>query len=204
MSEAAPAAPTPGPNRGDDAVSPWPNSAAPGAHPHKDALVVAAVAVAAFLLAILIGMLPSLGLLFGGATDVAYLPYVLLQLVIDIATQAIPFGLGVYLILALVRPIRSAPTVRAVLLNTVLAAAAGAVLLLVVSMIFAVFQYGGFYGSVFGARFPDFSIDGGNITFVFIDAVGSAALAFVRVAPVVALAGVLQWLWGSRTGHPPQ
>lgn len=201
MSEAAPATPASGQGSG---ASAWPPTAPAGERPHRDALIVAAAAAAAFLLAIIIGLVPSLGLLVGGATDIAYLPYVLLQLITDIGTQAIPFALGVYLVLALVRPIRRATTVRAVLLSTVLAAGVGAILLLGASAIVAIFQYGGFYGSVFGARFPDFSIDGGNITFVFIDAVGSAALAFVRVAPVVALAGVLQWLWGSRTGHPPQ
>lgn len=200
MSEAADSAPSPGQ---DDGPS-WQGTPARGGRPHRDALVVAGAAAAAFLLAIVIGLVPSLGLLVGGATDVAYLPYVLLQVVTDIATQPLPFALGVYLVLAFLRPIRSAPTVRTALMSAVLAAAAGTVLLLVMTLIVAVFQYGGFYGSVFGARFPDFSMDGSNMAFVFIDAVGSAALAFVRVAPVVALAGVLQWLWGSRTGHPPQ
>lgn len=204
MPEASPAAPPPGPDSGARGYSPPPRGKAAVGRPHKDAVVVAGAAAAVSLLAILIGLAPSLGLLLGGATDAAYVPYVLLQFVTDVITQVIPFALGVYLILALVRPVRSAPTVRAVLLASVLAAAAGAVLLLVVTTIFAFFQYGGFNGSVFGARFPDFSMDGSNIAFVFIDAVGSAALAFVRVAPVVALAGVLQWLWGSRTGHPPQ
>jgi hypothetical protein len=69
--------------------------------------------------------------------------------------------------------------------------------------IYASFPYGEFSGGVFGARFPSFSVGGSNITFVFIDAIGSAALAFVSVAPVVALAGVLHWLRGSRTAHPP-
>lgn len=186
------------------APSPWPHRADTPGRPHRAALIVALAAAAAFVLSTLIGVVPSIGFTLTGTNDVGYLPFVLLQVVTDLLTQALPFALGVYLVLAFVRPVRDASSIRSVLGRAALAAAAGSVLLVVATVVYSLFQYGGFYGSVFGARFPEFSIAGGNIAFVLIDTVGSAALAFVRVAPVVALAGVLQWLWGSRAEHPPQ
>ena len=188
---------------GSGTPSPSPRRAAEPGRPHRAALTVALATAAAFVVSTLIGVVPSVGFTLTGASDIGYLPFVLLQVVTDVITQALPFALGVYLVLAFVRPIRDATSVRSVLGRTALAAAAGCVLLVLATVIFSIFQYGGFYGSVFGARFPEFSISGSNMAFVFIDTVGSAALAFVRVAPVVALAGVLQWLWGSRAEHPP-
>jgi hypothetical protein len=170
---------------------------------HRPAVTVAAAALLAFLVSSLLGLVPIISYALGGFTPGTDIGYVASQIGYDLATQGIPFGLGVYIVLAIFRPLRDAATVRVVLKNSVIAAAAGCGLLFVVTAVYATFRYGSFSGGVFGARFPEFSMEGSNIAFVFIDAIGSAALAFVRVAPVVALAGVLQWLWGSRTSHPP-
>jgi hypothetical protein len=170
---------------------------------HRPAVIVAAAALVAFLVSSLVGLVSLAGYAMGGLAGGTDFGFVGLQVVDDVVSQGIPFAAGVYLVLAFYRPLRSADTVRVVLIRCVGAAAAGCACLFVVTCVFATFRYGSFSGGVFDARFPAFSIPGSNIAFVFIDAIGSAALAFVRVAPVVALAGVLQWLWGSRTVHPP-
>jgi hypothetical protein len=171
--------------------------------PYREAGVVAGVAALALLILDILRLLPSLGYTLLAPGGPEYLSLYGLEFVADVATRAIPFALGVFVVLAFLRPLRDAGTVRDVITRAALASAAGTVLLLVVSAAYAVLRFGDFSGGVFGAAFPTFSIEGSNIAFVFIDAIGSAALAFASVAPVVALAGVLHWLRGSRTAHPP-
>jgi hypothetical protein len=73
---------------------------------HRPAVTVAAAALLAFLVSSLLGLVPIISYALGGFTPGTDIGYVASQIGYDLATQGIPFGLGVYIVLAIFRAAR--------------------------------------------------------------------------------------------------
>jgi len=178
----------------------------PGQTQNRRIPAVTALAVAAYLLVqevvlSIIGVITSLSYvntspgqsyqIFGG---------ILIDFFKRVAESPVSIGVGVFVTFAFLATITAALPLRQVVFRALLAAVIGCVIMFVVAVLLGFFVYGRFSTGMFGASFPGFMLDGSSISYIFIDAVGSVARAFVSVAPIVVLAGVFQWMWcGRRT-----
>jgi hypothetical protein len=165
---------------------------------------VTALAVAAYLLvqevvAAAVGALSSLSYVntSPGQTFQMF-EALLIELLKRVAESPLSFGVGVFVAFGFLTAISGALPLRQVILRGLLATAVGCGIMFVVSVLLGFFIYGRFSTGMFGASFPGFMLDGSSISYIFIDAVGSVARAFVSVAPIVVLAGVFQWMWCGR------
>lgn len=107
----------------------------------------------------------------------------------------LPFALGVFLSLWVIAPVSHELTPRFVLTRAGLATLAGAVLVIIANVLFAVFGAFSPTGSLSGNSFPTPGFDGSYLVQGMIAALAAGLNAVISKAPLVLLAGVLLWLW---------
>lgn len=112
----------------------------------------------------------------------------------------VPFVIGVALCLWLVAPISPELRLAHVITRTLLAAASGAVLVLLVRGVTALFESLRFGDGLFGFALPGISWDGMSLASLLAGVVQAAVMAFASYSPIVVLAGVLLWIWFA--SHP--
>jgi hypothetical protein len=123
----------------------------------------------------------------------------LYQVVIFTFTTAIPFAAGVFVVFAFLAPILAELALKRVLLRSIIAGAAGAVLVAIVGTFVAIviaLANGSFANGalLFGNTFPTRSY-ADSIAGSFLGGIQGGINIFVSTLPLVVLAGVLFWLW---------
>jgi hypothetical protein len=109
----------------------------------------------------------------------------------EIATTALPIGVGVFLSFRLVAQITATISLRMVLLRSIVASVIAAILQFVVGLM-VIFSTS-FTGSLFANSIPWSDI--GTIFGSTVSNFGSVVGSFVGYLPLIALAAVLLWLW---------
>jgi hypothetical protein len=127
-----------------------------------------------------------------------YLDGIVLDLLRRLVESPLSIGVGVFVTFAVIATITEDLRLREVVLRSFLATGIGGAIMFVVAVLLGLFINGRFATGMFGASFPGFMINGSNVAYIFIDAVGSVARALVSVAPIVVLAGIFQWMWCGR------
>jgi hypothetical protein len=105
----------------------------------------------------------------------------------------LPFAVGVFLAFWVLVPLTAELAWTTVLVRAVVAAAIGAALALVATVVFGFFSALASAGPMFGGSFPSVELGNGFSGFVY--GFQSAVSSFISLAPLVALAAVLTWLW---------
>jgi hypothetical protein len=165
---------------------------------------VTALAVAGYLalqeiVSALLGVITSLFYANGsGYATSQFLGGIVVDLFRRLAESPLSFGVGVFVTFAVIAPIAEGLRLRQVVLRSLLATAVGGAIMFVIAILLGLLFYGRFATGMFGASFPGFMLDGSSLVSIFINAVGSVAQALVSVAPIVVLAGILQWMWCGR------
>lgn len=111
----------------------------------------------------------------------------------------VPVALGVFLAFWLVVPLTAGLPVARVLLRSLAAAGIASVVALVLGILGAVARVVSASGPVFGNAFP--RPDGSVLGRSLFEVVQSVLFTFIAVTPVVALAGMVVWLWIARTAR---
>ncbi len=155
------------------------------------AAVVLAVLVVQTLVGFLISELSNLG--SGPNYSVPWWSYYAPQL----GTVLLPFAVGVLLSLWFIAPVAAELHVAHVITRSVLAAAVGGVLAVLVTIVASLIGLlsGGLMANLLATRFS-----GETMLSILGSAVGAGGQEFVSSTPVVILAGILLWIWLER--HP--
>jgi hypothetical protein len=151
------------------------------------AAVVLAVLIVQTLASVLISQLDFLD--SGSSQGIQWWAYYGPQL----AMVALPFAIGVLLSLWFIAPIATELHVAHVITRSLLAAAVGAVLALLVTFVVSLvglLSGGGLMSNLMLTRFS-----GETILSIVRSAVSTGAREFVSSAPLVILVGVLLWIW---------
>ena len=114
-----------------------------------------------------------------------------------LGVSIVPVALGVFLAFWLVVPLTAGLPVVRVLLRSLAAAGIASVVALVLGTLGAVARVVSSSGPVFGNAFP--RPDGSILGRSLFEVVQSVLFTFIAVTPVVVLAGMVVWLWISRT-----
>lgn len=164
------------------------------------AAAVIAVGVLAFILVqgVLRGVISTLFSL--GMPDFVYVGAIWSGVVASATLVELPFAVGVFLCLWLIAPVAAELRLGHVITRSVLAAGAGAVLVLVVQGIQALVMGIWVGGGLFGASFPFSGFSGNDMGHRMGFAMQTAAGSFIDLVPLVVLAGVFLWMWLER--HP--
>jgi hypothetical protein len=125
----------------------------------------------------------------------------LVLVLIGAATKQLPFAVGFFFSLWLVRPIVEQLRLLHVITRSVLATGIGVALLFVVGSIVSIARSSTVSGAIFGNSFPRLTVPGG-IPPLLGEQLEQGFTAFISFVPVGILAGVLLWLW--RKTHPPR
>ncbi|GAB2448680.1 hypothetical protein HD599_001845 [Conyzicola lurida] len=146
------------------------------------AAIVAAVLVAQSVLRAIVGAISNLAA--GGiAGNVQYSLNPLGEGVISFATSVVPSALGVFLAFWVLVPLTADLRIGRVVLRSLVAAAAAAVLTCLFTGVYA---------------FGDAILRGGDFFYAVFGTVQTTFYAFISVTPLVLLVGVLVWLWLSK------
>lgn len=119
-------------------------------------------------------------------------PYYAWGLVLGI----LPFAIGVFLCLWLLAPIAAELHIAHVITRSLLAAAAGAVVVFLVQLLGSLFQnFDDSAGRVFGWAQGFFTTVSSNAGWAFSTSLYSALSTAINLIPLTVLAGVLLWVW---------
>ena len=157
------------------------------------AVGVLVVLLAQAVLGSLVGYMQYLGYSIGQQGNPG--PYGFSPSVETILRYILPFALGVFLSLWVVAPVSHELTLPFVLTRAGLASLAGALLVIIVNALFALFGAISATGHLFGNSFPTPGFDGNYFGQNLLGSLASGLNSFISDTPLVLLAGVLLWLW---------
>ncbi|TQL47784.1 hypothetical protein FB562_0854 [Homoserinimonas aerilata] len=168
----------------------------------RGALAAAVIAVGVLAVIVVQGVLRGVtSTLFSlGMPDLGYVGTIWSDVTTSVALVEFPFAIGVFLCLWLVAPVAAELRLAHVITRSVLAAGAGAVLVLVVQGFQALVVGIWVGGGLFGASFPFSGFSGSDIGYRLGFAMQTAVGSFIDLVPLVVLAGVFLWMWLER--HP--
>jgi hypothetical protein len=170
----------------------------------RNAIVIAGGVGALVLVLTLIGtLLTSFSSLFYGVftnfnDGLSTTYYMFSGFVSTIFTWILPIAIGVFLSLKFFRPIAATTAIGVVLVRGLIATAAGAIVALVISLLWALVSSISLRGPLFGDSFPGIT-DSGSFPYSIVGTFFGLIQRAVEVTPVVLLVVVLGWLWLRRT-----
>lgn len=164
------------------------------------ALVVAAGVLAVTLAQTVAGSIVTTATSFGFGGGPDFILGIWSLTVVGAALVEVPFAIGVFLSLWLLAPIAAELRIGHVITRSLLAAGAGAVLVLVFQVIAALVRGVAMSRGIFGGSFPFSDLASSNVGQQMLSSVQTAAAQFIALAPVVVLVGIFLWLWLER--HP--